>query len=302
MLRVFEAAARHLSLTRAGDELFLTQGAVSKQIKALENHIGRSLFVRIHRGLVLTPCGEGYYRDIAPLLAGIDRATEKLLGNREVTKLTLYVLSSLGERWLIERIARFVQANPDIDLKLTAMLSSDGKNRCELDGEFRFGLGSWPGETADHLFGEETLLVASPALLSRLGEIESSVDIFMVPHAWDELIDSIPELSTASKTGPFPQAAMYEYYNVLIRAAVVGLGLAVIPRVWIKNELASGQLVNPLCLGVTSKYGYYFVVPEGKSESPAVLAFRDWLRLEAKQTQEELLLTSSERVLSLTTS
>lgn len=297
MLRVFEATARHLSLTRAGDELFLTQSAVSKQIKALEDHVGRTLFVRIHRGLVLTPAGECYYRDISPLLAGIDSATEKLVGNKEVTKLTLYVFSSLGERWLIDRISGFVQANPHIDLQLTAMLSSDGKKRNELDGEFRFGLGSWPGDTADYLFGQEMLLVASPALLSRHGELESSLDIlrfpwlqhFMVPHAWDELIESIPELSAASKAGPVPQASSYEYYNVLIRAAIVGLGLAMIPRVWITHELASGQLVNPLCMGVTSRYGYYFVVPQSKSESPAVLAFRRWLREEARATRESLL-------------
>jgi LysR family glycine cleavage system transcriptional activator len=297
MLRIFESTARHLSFTRAGDELCLTQSAVSKQIKALEDQLGRMLFVRIHRGLALTPAGESYFRDIAPLLSALDRATEKLVDSQDVIKLTLYVFSTLGERWLVDRVAGFVQAHPEIELQLTAMQSSDGKKQSELDGEFRFGLGTWPGSVADYLFGREMVLVGSPALLSRVGQITSPVDIlrfpwlqhFMVPHAWDELIESIPALSAVSKTSRVPQASMYEYYNVLIRAAVVGLGLAVIPRVWIQPELGSGQLVNPMGLGTTSRYGYYFVVPEHKSESPAVAAFRQWLQVEAQQTQQELL-------------
>jgi len=300
MLRVFEATARHLSFTRAGDELFLTQSAVSKQIKALEDQVGRSLFVRVHRGLALTPAGESYYRDIAPLLAAIDRATEKLAAGQGVTRLTLYVFSTLGERWLVDRIAGFVQGHPEIELLLTAMQSSDGKKQSELDGEFRFGLGTWPGYVPDYLFGREMVLVAAPALVQRMGAIASPLDIlrypwlqhFMVPHAWDELIESIPKLSAAAKAGPVPQAQLYEYYNILIRAAIVGHGLALIPRVWVTTELATGQLQNPLGIGVTSRYGYYFTVPEHKSESPAVTAFRKWVLQEAHRTQQDLLGTS----------
>ena len=120
MLRIFESTARHLSFTRAGDELCLTQSAVSKQIKALEDQLGRALFVRVHRGLVLTPAGDSYFRDIAPLLAGIDRATERLVDSQDVIKLTLYVFSTLGERWLVDRVAGFVHAHPEIELQLMA--------------------------------------------------------------------------------------------------------------------------------------------------------------------------------------
>lgn len=296
MLRVFESTARHLSFTRAGDELCLTQSAISKQIKGLEDQLGRTLFVRVHRGLALTPAGESYYHDIAPLLAAMERATERLVDSHDVTRLTLYVFVSLGERWLIDRLHTFVEAHADIEIQLTAMLSSDGKRQSETDGEFRFGVGTWPGCVADYLFGREMVLVASPTLLARHGGIASSLDVlrfpwlqhFQVPHAWNELIESLPELAAAARTRPVPQASMYEYYNVLIRAAVVGMGLALVPRVWVSQELASGQLVNPLGLGLVSRYGYYFVVPEHKSESPAVAAFRRWLLEEAQRTQEEL--------------
>jgi LysR family transcriptional regulator, glycine cleavage system transcriptional activator len=297
MLRIFESTARHLSFTRAADELFLTQSAISKQVKALEDQLGRSLFIRTNRGLALTPVGESYCREIAPVLAALERATERVVDCAGLSKLTLHVFATLGERWLLDRFPSFASAHPAVEVQFTAMLSSDGSKQSEIDGDFRFGGGLWQGNVADYLFGREMLLVGSPALLKRLGDMKTPFDVlrfpwlqhFQVPHAWDELLESVPDLSEAAKSGPVPQASMYEFYNVLIRAAVAGLGLALVPRVWVRQELASGQLLNPLCLGVTSKYGYYFVVPEHKVELPAVDAFRKWLQQEAAQTRKELL-------------
>ncbi|MCJ0765902.1 LysR substrate-binding domain-containing protein [Variovorax terrae] len=297
MLRIFESTARHLSVTRAADEMFLTQSAISKQIKALEDQLGRTLFIRLNRGLALTSVGESYYREIAPLLVGLERATERVVDCASVSKLTLHVFATLGERWLLERFPSFAERHPDIEVRFTAMLSSDGARQSEIDGEFRFGNGLWQGHEADYLFGREMLLVASPSLLKRVGDLRTPFDLmrypwlqhFQVPHAWDELIESTPELAAATKAGPAPQASMYEFYNVLIRAAIAGLGLALVPRVWVRNELASGELVNPLCLGVSSKYGYYFVVPEHKVELSSVQAFRLWLREEARHTQTKLI-------------
>lgn len=297
VLRIFESTARHLSFTRAADELFLTQSAISKQIKALEDQVGRSLFIRLNRGLALTPVGEAYYREIAPLLTALERATSRIVEGGDVSRLTLHVFATLGERWLLERFPSFAQDHPGIEVQFTAMLTSDGSKQSELDGDFRFGNGAWPGYEADYLFGREMLLVASPSLLRRLGEPATPFDIlrypwlqhFQVPHAWDELVESVPGLAAAAKAGNAPQTSMYEFYNVLIRAAVSGLGLAVVPRIWIRGELASGQLVNPLCLGVTSKYGYYFAVPEHKADLPALVQLRKWLRDEARRTQRDLL-------------
>lgn len=300
VLRIFESTARHLSFTRASDELFLTQSAISKQIKALEDQIGRSLFIRLSRGLALTPVGQNYYREIAPLLAALESATSRIVEARDVSRLTLHVFATLGERWLLERFPSFAQAHPEVEVQFTAMLSSDGTKQLELDGDFRFGNGVWPGFEADYLFGRDMLLVASPALLRRHGELNTPFDIFrypwlqhfQVPHAWDELIESVPGLAAAAKAGMAPQTSMYEFYSVLIRGAASGLGLAVVPRIWIRSELANGQLVNPLCLGVTSKYGYYFAVPEYKAELPALQTFRAWLGQEARQTANDLLDTA----------
>ncbi len=297
VLRIFESTARHLSFTRSADEMFLTQSAISKQIKALEDQLGRTLFIRLNRGLALTPVGESYYREIAPLLAGLERATERAADCASVCTLTLHVFATLGERWLLDRFPTFAGTHPEVEVRFTAMLSSDGTKQSEIDGDFRFGNGVWPGHAADYLFGREMLLVASPALLKRMGDLKTPVDMlrfpwlqhFQVPHAWDELVESMPDLAAAAKTGPYPQASMYEFYNVLIRAAVTGLGLAIVPRVWVRHELESGELQNPLRLGVASRYGYYFVVPDHKVELSTVGAFRDWLQHEARQTQAELL-------------
>lgn len=297
MLRVFEASTRTLSFTRAADELFLTQSAVSKQVKALEDQLGRTLFIRINRGLVLTPAGQAYYRDIAPLMLELERATEKVMDCAGSSKLTLHVFPTLGEKWLLERFTNFAQTHPHIEVVFTAMLSSDGFKQLELDGDFKFGNGLWPGHESDYLFGTEMALVASPLLLAQRGGLTSAIDVlrypwlqhFQVPHVWDELIHANPTLRAAVETGRVPQAAMYEFYNVLIRAAVSGLGLAVVPRIWVRQEIASGQLVNPLGLRVKSRYGYYFVVPEHKAELASVAAFRKWLSQEAQQTQTELL-------------
>lgn len=293
VLRIFESTARHLSFTRAADELFLTQSAISKQIKALEDQLGRALFIRMNRGLALTPVGESYFREIAPLLAAIERASERVMSARDVSRLTLHVFATLGERWLLDRFPAFAQQHPGIEVQFTAMLSSDGSRQSELDGDFRFGNGTWPGHEADYLFGREMMLVASPALLQRLGGVATPFDLlrypwlqhFQVPHAWDELMESVPGFAAAAKAGPVPQASMYEFYNVLIRAAIGGLGLALVPLVWIRQELASGQLVNPLSLGVDSRYGYYFVVPEHKADLPALTTFRRWLGEEARRTR-----------------
>ncbi|WP_411880820.1 LysR family transcriptional regulator [Polaromonas sp. YR568] len=297
MLRVFEATARYLSFTRAAEELFLTQSAVSKQIKALEDQLGRAMFMRGNRGLMLTPIGESFYREISPLLTSLEKATENVMDCGGVTKLTLHVFATLGERWLMDRFPKFARAHPDIEVVFTPMLSSDGQKQLKLDGDFRIGAGIWPGYVADYLFGREMLLVGSPELLERKGGLSTPADIirfpwlqhFQVPHAWDELSESIPQLATSAKLGQAPQASMYEFYNILIRAAVGGLGLALVPRIWITSELAGGKLVNPLSIGIKSKFGYFFVVPEHQAELKSVAALRSWLVEEAKQTQREVL-------------
>ena len=293
MLRVFDAVARHVSLTRAAEELYLTQSAVSKQIKALEDCLGRVLFIRINRGVLLTPLGQSYLDDVRPLLSALELATEKAMDVRGVSKLTLHVFATLGERWLLERFPKFSESNPDIDVIFTAMLSSDGVKQLEIDGDFRYGNGQWPGCESTYLFGREMVLVCSPGLLARHPELLVQEQIFkfpwlqhyQVPHSWSELIESNPRLKRAAQQQHSPQAAMFEFYSVLIKAAVAGMGLAIVPRIWVKQEVANGQLINTMDMQVTSRFGYYFVNPDHKSELRALQAFKHWLLAEATESQ-----------------
>lgn len=290
-LKVFEAAARHLTCTGAADELFLTQSAVSKQIRTLEECLGVTLFVRINRGLVLTELGRVYLDDIRPVLASLRAASVKVNShNLSQRMLTLRVSATLGDRWLLPRFGSFAEKHPHISVQFTGFLSRDKQDQIEPDGEFRGGEGNWPGHVADYLFGRRLVLVGAPSLLQRHPPIEKAEDVLPFPKllhyqaalAWSGFCENhgfeLPATSTLMR---------YEFYSTLIRGAVSGLGLAVVPRVWVQEELNRGDLVNPLALDYHYRVGYYFIVPERKQHDPALAAMRAWLIEEAEQTRIE---------------
>jgi LysR family glycine cleavage system transcriptional activator len=290
-LKVFEAAARHLTCTGAADELFLTQGAVSKQIRTLEECLGITLFVRINRGLVLTELGRIYLNEIRPVLAALRAAAVKINSHSISQRtLTLRISATLGDRWLLPRFGRFVEKHPHINVQFTGFLSRDKQDQIEPDGEFRGGEGNWPGFVTDYLFGRPLVLVAAPSLLQRHRPIEKAEDIlgfpklmhYQAPTVWAEFCESLgfelPETGAVSRC---------EFYSTLIRGAVSGLGLAVVPRVWVQEELSRGELINPLALNYHYRVGYYFIVPERKQHDPALAAMRAWLIEEAAQTRQE---------------
>ncbi len=290
-LRVFEAAARHGSFTEAADELCLTQSAVSKQIKSLEDSLGVTLFVRINRGLVLTELGRWYLDDIRPALQQLEAAAVKLATRRASrTTLTLRIVAIVGDRWLLPRFNRFAQAHPELDVQFTSLLSRDGQDQVQADGEFRFGEGAWPGCAADYLFGRELLLVAAPELLNKLGHPQQAWEVlrfpllqhFQVPQAWQEFFSAHDIALEAA-----PQIIRYEFYSTIIGAAAAGMGLALVPRMFVADELQRGVLVNPLAAGVIGRSGYYFVFPQHKQADPALAALRAWLIDEARAETEE---------------
>jgi LysR family glycine cleavage system transcriptional activator len=290
-LKVFEAAARHLTCTGAAEELFLSQSAVSKQIRTLEECLGVPVFVRINRGLVLTELGRIYLDEIRPVLALLRAASVKVNSHSMSQRtLTLRVSATLGDRWLLPRFGRFVEKHPHINVQFTGFLSRDKQDQIEPDGEFRGGEGDWSGFVSDYLFGRRLVLVAAPSLLQRLGSIEKASDIlrfpkllhYQAPLVWPEFCESLgfelPETSHLMR---------YEFYSTLVRGAVSGLGLAVVPRVWVQEELDRGILTNPLALDHHYRVGYYFIVPERKQHDPALAAMRAWLIEESEQTRQE---------------
>lgn len=290
-LRTFVAAARHLTFTGAADELFLTQSAVSKQIRTLEESLGVTLFVRVNRGLVLTQLGRIYLDEVGPLLTQLAIASGKLSTlSTAPSSLTLRILAILGDRWLLPRFSNFARSNPDVDVQFTSLLSRDRAQETEPDGAFMFGEGVWPGCISDYLFGRRMVLVASPSLLERnpLSSIDEITRFplfkhFEAPYSWDEFCGE-HGLALPQQT----HFIRYEFYSTMLKAAVAGMGMALVPIVYAQDELQRGELVNPLQLGFTSKYGYYFVLPERRQNDPALAIFRSWLLLEAQETRRAL--------------
>lgn len=286
-LTVFEAAARHGSCTGAAGELFLTVGAVSKQVRALEETVGLPLFARVSHGLALTDAGKIYLESIRPVLAQLAAAaTRAQTAHLTQRTLMLRVFPAIAERWLLPRFPDFLERYPEIDVQFTTYLSSD-RIATSTDGSLRFGKGTWPGQRADYLLGKHVVLVASPQLLERQGSPAHPADVFRypllehveVPDAWNDLRKGLR--TRARATG---RLVRHDYYSVLIRAAISGIGLALIPEFLVTDELRSGVLVNPLGIGYESTSGYYLVYPEEKRSDPVLGLLKNWLLEAASRT------------------
>lgn len=279
-LTAFEAAARHSSCTGAASELFLTVGAVSKQIRSLEDALGVALFSRLSHGLILTDAGKIYLESIRPVLAQLDAATTRAI-TAHLTKRTLMlrVFPALAERWLVPRFADFLEKYPEIDVQFTTYLSSD-RIETSTDAAIRYGEGRWPGQSAEYLIGRKMMLVASPMLFARLGLPTKPADVFLhtllqhveVPNAWKDLRKAYRIRGNLQD-----RFIRCDYYSVLIRAAISGMGMALIPEFLVREELDSGVLINPLVMTYEARSGYYFMCSEAKKSDPVLGLLRNWL-------------------------
>jgi LysR family glycine cleavage system transcriptional activator len=279
-LAAFEAAARHGSFTRAAEELNLTQGAVSRQVAHLEKLLGVGLFQRVRQRVSLTPAGSAYAAEIRDGLSRLAAATVSAMAFRGAGGvLNLAILPTFGTRWLIPRLPRFTEAHPGITINFATKLVPFDFGREQLDAAIHFGDPVWPGARLHRLMGEEIVPVAAPSLVARLGLKEpadmlrgSLLQQSTRPRAWANWLE---------QQGLPPQRALmgprFEQFAMVSQAAVAGLGLAIVPRFLIEEELRSGSLVIPFDRPVTGSEGYYLVYPETRAELPAVIAFRDWL-------------------------
>jgi len=292
-LRAFEACARLGGCTLAARELFTTPGAVSKQLKALELTLGVPLFVRARQGLLLTKAGTTYLITVQAVMSQLEAAGHRVRDpGSQRTRLMLHVLPTLADKWLLPRFPAFAGAHPEIDVQFTAQLG-DVVEPAEADLAFRYGLGAWPGFDASYLVGRELRLVASPALLEREGPVCTPSDVlrftllqhFELPTAWHEFFThhSVPRKTV-------PSTVRYGFFSVLIRGALTGMGLALVPDVLVSEELRSGALVNPGGFGCVSRRGYYLLCPRHRSAEAAITSFREWVVAVAKEPGPTVLL------------
>ena len=284
LLVAFETAARHQSFTRAAEELSLTQSAVCRQIAALEDYLGVRLFNRIKKRVTLSEAGQLYAKQVRESLKRIEHDTLSLMAHRGSGGVVeLAVTPTFATRWLIPRLVSFHDENPSITLDLTTRAEPFMFTDTPFDAAIHFGDPIWPGAIAEYLFGEEIVPVCSPALLkgrvqiapeelARLPLLHQSAR----PDAWREWFE-VAGLNHVNAMG----GARYELFSMLVQAAKVGLGVTLVPRFFVVNEVESGKLVIPCPQVLRSQRGYYLVYPENKVGSPSLQVFRRWLLTQA---------------------
>jgi len=286
----FEAAARHLSFTKAGEELFLTQSAVSRQIKELEDQLGVELFQRRHRALALTDAGKSYYASAAQVLTTMRAATDRLRAQAGKKGLSVTTTHSFAALWLIPRLAGFTRSHPGVDVRIMADTRVQDLDRDGLDLAIRHGPASLAGSGAIKLFGERVFPVCSPKLLKdRSKPLRAPQDLRHhcllhyddpeVRHPWLHWktwleVERIADLRPAATLS-------FSGYEQIIPAAIAGHGVALGRSPLVKDLLASGELVAPFKSSADPARAYYAILSRTAEGRPEVDEFVAWLKDEA---------------------
>ncbi|MBK8176739.1 MAG: transcriptional regulator GcvA [Rhodospirillales bacterium] len=283
-LRVFEAAARHLSFTRAADELNVTQAAVSHQIKALEDHLGLALFRRLNRALMLTEEGQTLFPAVRDALDQLAEAAARLRAREESGTLTVSTLPSFAVTWLVPRMSRFQDRHPEIDLRISAKEYLVDFARDGIDVAVRFGGGRWPGLRADWLADEALLPVCSPSLRPRLQSLGDLAHVTLLHEdmlplgrfpTWETWLAAAGASGVDATRGP-----RFSHTHLMLQAAMDGRGVALGQAVLVGDDLAAGRLVAPFSARLPTGFAYYVVCPPTSAERPKIRAFRDWVKSE----------------------
>lgn len=288
-LRVFDAAARHLSFTKAAEELFVTQAAVSHQIKSLEDFLGLKLFRRRNRSLLLTEEGQSYYLDIKEIFSAINDATRKLQARSAKGALTVSLLPSFAIQWLVPRLSSFNMAYPGIDVRIQAVDRDEEKLADDVDVAIFYGRGNWPGLRVEKLYAEYLLPVCSPMLLTGDNPLKTTADLahFTLLHDasrrdWQSYIRQLGLQHINVQQGP-----IFSHSAMVLQAAIHGQGVALANNVMAQSEIEAGRLVCPFNDVLVSKNAFYLVCHDSQAELGKIAAFRQWILEKAANEQEK---------------
>lgn len=283
-LTSFVAAAQHGSFTRAAAELNLTQGAVSRQIRLLESQLGVTLFERVRQRVVLTDAGKLYLSHVEKALGDLAIATRQVVAFSDNTIFNLAVLPTFATRWLIPRLVDFQQKHPKVTIHLTTRQRPVDFALEPFDAAISYGSPNWPGTIAHHLMDVEVVPVCSPALLARK-KIRTPADIagFPLVHQMSRPTRWAEWMAEAGVHLDAPlRGHTYEQFSMIAQAAVAGIGVALLPRFLIEEELATGRLEIVSGQFLRDKASYFLIVPETRASSRAVQLFSDWLIAQAR--------------------
>jgi LysR family glycine cleavage system transcriptional activator len=301
-LRAFEAAARHLSFTNAASEMHLTQGAISRQIRTLEDHLGQKLFERLTRRIELTPAGADYFRSVQQAMNDIALATRRVMRESGRATITLSIMPTLGAQWLMPKLSNFSETHPEIDLRLESSIEPVNFQAGEIDAAIRVGqlpgtlfkahqpriememVTSWSGVVAQHLFPDVLVPVLSRRLLEEGGPIGSVRDLLNYrlihtasrKHAWPDWLAAhdvrLPE---------HHESIHFGHFFMGLRAAQNGKGVAIVPSVVLQHLFDGTDLVCPFQGDVESAGNYYLLTRAADENSPTTRLFLGWLLTEA---------------------
>ncbi len=278
-LRAFEAAAREKSLTRAADALHVTHGAISHQIKALEQDLGVALVERAGRGIRLTDEGERFATRVRAAFAELAAAVQEMEQRSNPRRLRVSCTPSFGARWLLPRIGRFVADNPDIDLDINATNALADFTRGDADVAIRYGFGHWPGLDAEHLTDDAFFPVCSPQIPGGPPKRPEDLAKYTLLRGEDEYWK--PWFDAVGLDWPEPErGTIFSDSSHLLQAAADGQGVALARRTLIGKDLHNGVLMRPFDVEVPAPRRFYLVYPQRLRDAPKLEAFRTWLRHE----------------------
>lgn len=289
-LKAFEAAARHESFTRAAEELCVTQGAVSHQVKALETELALKLFNRERQRLIITEAGRDYLSVVRDALDRIAIGTERLLQRQNTGVLTVSTSPDFAAKWLVHRLGHFAEAQTGIDLRVSATLHHVDFAREEVDMAVRHGDGNWPGLETVQLSAEQLFAVCSPKLLAGRRRLEKPADILRFPliHLdsradWTKWLRGVGIDDADATHGPVLNQA-----SMVIDAAINGQGVALARTTLAAWDLINGRLVRPFRESLRISKTYWIICPKATTALPKIVTFREWLLAEASRDLRQL--------------
>ena len=299
-LRAFEAAARLLSFKKAAKELHVTPGAVSHQIKLLEDHLGVALFRRLTRALELTAEAQAMLPKVREGLENLAAAVERVRARQASYSLTVIAPPNFAARWLVPRLARFTQSHPALELHVASRLAMiDGRenghvappNDAPEDAPVvmvRFGEGRYPGAHVDQLFRAVYVPVCSPKLLKGEHPLKKPADLRFhtllhdetvveegVRPNWHDWLEAVGVQGVDSSRGP-----SFSNASLAVEAAIEGMGVALTMKPLVRSEIQAKRLVVPFDIPAPAAFAYYLVTPETDAQNPGVAAFREWILAE----------------------
>lgn len=284
-LRAFESAARHMSISRAARELFVTPAAISHQVKSLEEFVGTALFVRRHRALALTEAGATLLPGLRAGFTQLSEAIAQLHARQHDRPLTVSANISFCSKWLIPRLDDFRGRQPDIDIRIDASNALVDFASDDVDVAVRYGGGVYPGLVSHKLWDAQVFPVCSPSLPSAVKPLTTPADLrnhTLLHPDWfsesDTWLDWRSWLLSVGITDIDPHTGLqFNQTTLAIQAAIEGQGVALANRMLVADDLAAGRLIKPFELSLDMEFTFYLVYPETTAQRPTLAAFRDWL-------------------------